>query len=347
MRQWSGYTVAGMFTAQCINGYGPSNRPWPNITLPDFPDQVRGALVLAHATTIEFSPLFPNDPNVRSGWEAYAVENENLTMHIPEWALTMDGHGHHGGDHGGHEMEGGKSEMNAPHGSGHEEKGEGKTEMMDHSHAPHSEEEIHGHESNGGTDDMGQHNMMTMEEEFGPDMNDAMQAAITDEVVTPGLRRRKMKREDTLRGAGHDAGHGGGDSGHGGDDHSNHDVGSAQIHAIRPMEEGIYTMDGIDMIDESPDVPLLAPAWHIFPLKGNEGRIMYNEYANAHKRAIDTLIKTDQPALSDVLVGSVGHHHYYKEPSSIMLYPVHSSFDDNDKTLVGFVSMTFSWESPR
>jgi len=46
MRQWSGYTVAGMFTAQCINGYGPVNRPWPNITLPDFPNQVRGALVL-------------------------------------------------------------------------------------------------------------------------------------------------------------------------------------------------------------------------------------------------------------------------------------------------------------
>ena len=101
-------------------------------------------------------------------------------------------------------------------------------------------------------------------------------------------------------------------------------------------------MDGMSMVDESSDVPLLAPAWQIFPLKGNEGRIMYNEYANAHKRAIDTLIKTDQPALSDVLVGSVGHHHYYKEPSSIMLYPVHSTFDD-DKTLVGFVSMTFSW----
>ena len=315
MRQWSGYTVAGMFTAQCINGYGPSNRPWPNITLPDFPDQVRGALVLAHATTLEFSPLFPNDPNIRSGWEAYAVENENLTMHIPEWALTMDGHGgdhgeDHGGDHSGHEMEGGKSET------------------MDHSHAPHdSEEEMH--ESDGGME----HHDVTMEEGFGPDMNNAMQAAVTDEVVTARLRRRKMKREDTLRGLGHVAGH---------DNHSDHNV-HGSVHPIRPMEEGIYTMDGIDMVDESPDVPLLAPAWHIFPLKGNEGRIMYNEYANAHKRAIDTLIKTDQPALSDVLVGSVGHHHYYKEPSSIMLYPVHSSFDENDKTLVGFVSMTFSW----
>lgn len=76
MRQWAAYTVASMFTAQCINGYGPKERPWPNITMPDFPDMVRGAIVISHGTTIEFSPLFVNDEGVRAGWEAYAVENE-------------------------------------------------------------------------------------------------------------------------------------------------------------------------------------------------------------------------------------------------------------------------------
>ena len=94
MRQWAAYTVAGMFTARCINAEGPDVRPWPNITLPDFADQVRGAMVLSHGTTIEFSPLFANDDGVRRGWEAYAVENEDAAMHVPEWAMMQQ----HGGD---------------------------------------------------------------------------------------------------------------------------------------------------------------------------------------------------------------------------------------------------------
>ena len=87
MRQWAAYTVASMFTAQCINGYGPRERPWPNITMPDFPDMVRGAIVVSHGTTIEFSPLFVNDEGVRAGWEAYAVENEDSAMRVPQWAM--------------------------------------------------------------------------------------------------------------------------------------------------------------------------------------------------------------------------------------------------------------------
>lgn len=76
MRQWAAYTVAAQFTAKSLDNYGPKKKPWPNATLPDFHDQVRGALVLAHGVNIEFSPFFPNDDVIRSQWEAYAVENE-------------------------------------------------------------------------------------------------------------------------------------------------------------------------------------------------------------------------------------------------------------------------------
>ena len=76
MRQWAAYSVAALYTAKVIDNYGPGEKPWPNATLPDFHDQVRGLLVLAHGQRIEFSPFFPNNDTVRSEWEAYAVENE-------------------------------------------------------------------------------------------------------------------------------------------------------------------------------------------------------------------------------------------------------------------------------
>lgn len=76
MRQYAAYTAAAQFTAKSIDDYGPEKRPWPNATLPDFHDLVRGILVLGHGTSIEFSPLFPNDDTIRREWEAYAVENE-------------------------------------------------------------------------------------------------------------------------------------------------------------------------------------------------------------------------------------------------------------------------------
>ena len=76
MRQWAAYSVAALYTAKVIDNYGPGEKPWPNATLPDFHDQVRGLLVLAHGNGIEFSPFFPNNDTVRSEWEAYAVENE-------------------------------------------------------------------------------------------------------------------------------------------------------------------------------------------------------------------------------------------------------------------------------
>ena len=115
-------------------------------------------------------------------------------------------------------------------------------------------------------------------------------------------------------------------------------------HPRRPIEEGIYTMDGPAMVDESQNVPYLAPAWHIFPLMGNEGRMLFNEYSDAQRRrAIDTMMATNRPALTELLVGWADHHHYYKDPSSVMLYPVHDSFDDNSNTMMGFISITFSW----
>ena len=74
MRQWAAYTVAAQYTGKLLDNHGPEKKPWPNATLPDFHDQVRGALVLAHGVNIEFSPFFPNDKAIRSEWEAYAVE---------------------------------------------------------------------------------------------------------------------------------------------------------------------------------------------------------------------------------------------------------------------------------
>ena len=76
LRQWAAYTVAAMFTARCVNNVGPENPPWPNITLADFSNQVRGALVLAHGNNIEFSPIFQNNETIRKQWEAYAAANK-------------------------------------------------------------------------------------------------------------------------------------------------------------------------------------------------------------------------------------------------------------------------------
>ena len=128
-----------------------------------------------------------------------------------------------------------------------------------------------------------------------------------------------------------------------------HSMGSNEHveHPRRPIEEGIYTMGGPGvMVDESVDsgeMPLLAPAWQIFPLMGNEGRLMYNEYADRHRRrGIDTMLATKRAALTEVLYGFADHHHFYQEPSSIMMYPVFDSFE-NENNIVGFVSITFSW----
>lgn len=124
MRQWAAYTTAGMYTARCLNNYGPAGGiPWPNVTLPDYADQMRGALVVAHATTIEFSPLFENNPTTRAGWESYAVDNEADVLHVPSWAMMAHGGGHGSGE-GGHDMdmgeEGGGHTMDMS-GNGHAE----------------------------------------------------------------------------------------------------------------------------------------------------------------------------------------------------------------------------------
>lgn len=71
---------------------------------------------------------------------------------------------------------------------------------------------------------------------------------------------------------------------------------------------------------------------------------MYNEYSDCHRRrAINTMLKTGGPALSEVLVGNEDFHHYFSEPASIMLYPVHDAFNEKTKTIAGFVSVTFNW----
>ncbi len=101
------------------------------------------------------------------------------------------------------------------------------------------------------------------------------------------------------------------------------------------------------MVDETPDaseMPYLAPSWQIYPPIGNEGRVMYNEYSDCHRRrAINTMVKTGGPAMSEVLVGFEDYHHFFDEPASILLYPVHNHFDEKDRTMVGFVTIMFHW----
>lgn len=101
------------------------------------------------------------------------------------------------------------------------------------------------------------------------------------------------------------------------------------------------------MIDETHDakeMPYVAPSWQIHPPIGNEGRVMYNEYSDCHRRrAINTMLKTGGPAMSEVLFGFEDYHHLYDEPASILLYPVYNQFDEKNQTLVGFITMTFMW----
>lgn len=82
------------------------------------------------------------------------------------------------------------------------------------------------------------------------------------------------------------------------------------VHPRRPISEGIYTMSGPhEMVDELPDVPWLAPAWQIHPLIGNEGRLLYNEYNDRQRqRAIDTMLATNRPAMTEVLIGKHESH---------------------------------------
>jgi hypothetical protein len=100
----------------------------------------------------------------------------------------------------------------------------------------------------------------------------------------------------------------------------------------------------IDETRNAAEMPYLSPSWQIHPPIGNEGIVMYNEYSDCHRRrAINTMLKTGGPALSEVLVGFEDYHYYFDQPASILLYPVHNHFDKKDRTLVGFVTITFHW----
>jgi len=362
MRQWAAYSVAAQFTAKCLDNYGPEEKPWPNATLPDFHDQVRGLLVLAHGVNIEFSPFFPNNETIRSEWEAYAVESEAMTMYVPEWAKrhTAEGDGDHGVmDHGGamdsqaHGMDGN---------AGHDRGGDmGGVSNMEANHDV------------GDTSSSSTHKMDS-EFDMGPDMNEAVELADGKRL----LRGRSLQDEHDMSGTStNDEAHV--ETPH--QDHpANHDkvdpmanlkpyddggcvgvsevskdmlppswggTSSTHVHPSRPIDEGIYTMDGVNVVDETHDaseMPYLAPSWQIHPPIGNEGRVMYNEYSDCHRRrAINTMLKTGGPAMSEVLVGFEDHHHFFDEPASILLYPVHNNFDEKDRTLVGFVTITFHW----
>ena len=193
-----------------------------------------------------------------------------------------------------------------------------------------------------------------------PSMEEAVEIATTDAVPSSEQETRRLRgrNADSIQrflqdhdGASNsspneqhemaDAGHGDMDAGHG-------DMGGEEHveHPRRPIDEGIYTMGGpgvlVDETYDSGDMPFLAPAWQIFPLMGNEGRLMYNEYADRHRRrGIDTMLATKRAALTEVLYGYADHHHFYKEPSSVMMYPVFDLFEEDE--IVGAVSITFSW----
>ena len=365
MRQWAAYTTAGMYTGRSVNNYGPAEgNPWPNVTLPDYADQMRGALVLAHATTIEFCPLFANNPTTRTGWESYAVDHQANVLHVPSWAMMSHGGGHGDGD-GSHGMD--MSESHAMKEMGgdahadthemsasieHDGSGAHGSGMIEGEHgAMHTDADAEGHASpSDGTGGMDM--AMSHEGLMDPDMKEAVNIATTDEVPSSAQETRRLRGRNTESTQrilhGHDGAsnsspneqHGMSEAGHGmgGDENVEH--------PRRPIEEGIYTMGGPGvMVDESydsVDMPFLAPATQIFPLMGNEGRLMYNEYSDRHRRrGIDTMLATKRAALTEVLYGYADHHHFYKEPSSVMMYPVFDSFESEN--IVGAVSITFSW----
>lgn len=100
----------------------------------------------------------------------------------------------------------------------------------------------------------------------------------------------------------------------------------------------------VDETHNASEMPYLSPSWHIHPPIGNEGRVMYNEYSDCHRRrAINTMLKTGGPAMSEVLFGFEDYHHFFDQPASILLYPVYNHFDEKDRTLVGFITITFHW----
>ena len=123
---------------------------------------------------------------------------------------------------------------------------------------------------------------------------------------------------------------------------------AAYTHPSRPVDEGIYTMNRLKLVDETHNVsemPFLAPTWQMHPSAGHEGKIMYNEYSDCNRRrAINTMIKTGGPAMSEVLVGYEDFNHYFDEPSGLLTYPVHNKFEEGNKVMVGFITITFAWK---
>mmetsp|Transcript_32070 Transcript_32070/g.47359 ORF Transcript_32070/g.47359 Transcript_32070/m.47359 type:complete len:1480 (+) Transcript_32070:183-4622(+) len=376
MRQWAANTAAAMYTGRCVNNYGPpgqeadgkQNFPWPNLTLPDYADMMRGVIATAQATTIEFSPLFQNDLVIRKQWEAYAVEYEDWVLHIPDWA-KMDTHGGgHGGGDGSMDMDDGGESMNhsdaaaMDHGGTIHHMGDSidHGETMDHGDPAaghsmnhnatmnHNETMNHGD----GGDNAG-HSL-----EHGAAMNHGDSADIDSDTLEAMIREANHGK---LRGrranTDHDMidnmnGHPSSNNEHDTTDtmsgHSSYIDGDQyligdQEHPRRPFEEGIYTMDGHVMVDEGGTIDILAPSWQIAPLMGKEGKLLYNEYSSkTRRRAIDTMLKTKGAALTEILYGNDDDHHFYPDPSSIMLYPVFDSFESKDN-MVGFVAVTFSW----
>lgn len=69
---WAGLSLSITITSFAMT----SNSQWPNVTLPDFSLQSRGALSLAHATGIRFGPVIYNE--TRIAFEQYAVKSQHL-----------------------------------------------------------------------------------------------------------------------------------------------------------------------------------------------------------------------------------------------------------------------------
>lgn len=261
--------------------------------------RMRYVLLALHAILYRCRPLL------------YGLPWQEIVTKVPEWANAHAGGGHGDGAAGDADDYEDMGEHSTTEDSGNSTMSEGdhsNTEDAEHS----SMEEEH---SDMNIDmDMGNHtfnaelNMDTGEGEFDPDMNSSVEMAMANHVdmnstnMEPQslLRRKLPDYNDALEGHAqmeqssvHNNVFGMTSEDQSSSESSeecvsiNEKLQVHHSHPKRPFEQGIYTMDGAEMIDETSStlhMPLLAPAWHVFPLLGNEGRLMFNEYSDCHRR---------------------------------------------------------------
>lgn len=115
----------------------------------------------------------------------------------------------------------------------------------------------------------------------------------------------------------------------------------------RIVADGIYRKVDGEVVDDPGYSPgslypyHLVPVWQIYPSDDNWRAVMFNLHSELYRqRALDDMIQYQVPTITGLL-----HlvQHDVMDPSSILFYPVFNNFDPYFRSLVGSISIVFTW----